>query len=202
MRQNKDKIRITVIESSPILLSGVVHTIKNALDCDVAFQQINKYQQAETILDFAPDIIIANPTLLGIEGIKLLKQTIEKNSAIGMHLVCLLTTQLDPKILSLFEGMITLYDEPKDIHQLIDRLSGYHERFISQDGLTEREKQIIRLVVKGKTNKEISKEMNISVYTVSTHRRNIAKKLQIHSATAMTIFAISNNLVSINEVKI
>ncbi|MEE3447874.1 MAG: LuxR C-terminal-related transcriptional regulator, partial [Bacteroidales bacterium] len=60
---------------------------------------------------------------------------------------------------------------------------------------------IVKLVVKGRSNKEISSDMNISVYTVSTHRRNIAKKLQIHSATAMTIYAISNNLVNINEVK-
>ena len=43
--------------------------------------------------------------------------------------------------------------------------------------------------------------MNISVYTVLTHRRNIARKLNIHSAIALAIYAISNKLVTVDEVK-
>lgn len=197
MRQKSEKLRITVIETSPILLSGLVSTIKHALDCDVVFQEFAENQDYDDLKRFAPDIIVVNPVFLGLQGVKELKKKIPPSS----HLVCLKTFVLDESLTNLFEAVITLYDKPDDIHHLIDRLSGYHERENLDSALTEREKEIVKLVVKGRSNKEISSDMNISVYTVSTHRRNIAKKLQIHSATAMTIYAISNNLVNINEVK-
>ena len=72
----------------------------------------------------------------------------------------------------------------------------------SQDNLSQREKEIIRCVVKGLSNKEIAEELFISIHTVITHRRNIARKLEIHSPTLLTVYAIVNKLVDISEVKI
>ena len=66
--------------------------------------------------------------------------------------------------------------------------------------LSEREKEIIRGVARGKVNKEIADELCISVHTVATHRRNISAKLDIHSSSGLTIFAIINHLVDINSV--
>ena len=51
------------------------------------------------------------------------------------------------------------------------------------------------------TNYEISEQLFISVHTVITHRRNITRKLQIHSAAGLTIYAIVNKLVELSEVK-
>lgn len=68
------------------------------------------------------------------------------------------------------------------------------------ESLTEREKDIIRLVAKGLANKMIADELCLSIHTVTTHRRNISAKLQIHSPAGLTIFAIMNNLININEV--
>ena len=67
--------------------------------------------------------------------------------------------------------------------------------------LSEREKEIIRGVAYGKVNKEIADELCISVHTVATHRRNICTKLGIHSSAGLTIFAIINHLVDLNDVK-
>ena len=72
----------------------------------------------------------------------------------------------------------------------------------SQDNLSQREKEIIRCVVMGLSNKEIAEELFISIHTVITHRRNIARKLEIHSPTLLTVYAIVNKLVDISEVKI
>ena len=71
-----------------------------------------------------------------------------------------------------------------------------------QDNLSQREKEIIRCVVKGLSNKEIAEELFISIHTVITHRRNIARKLEIHSPTLLTVYAIVNKLVDISEVKL
>ena len=68
--------------------------------------------------------------------------------------------------------------------------------------LSEREKEIIVQVVRGLSNKEIAEALFISVNTVMTHRRNIARKLQIRSAAGLTIYAIVNGLVNLEDVEL
>lgn len=68
--------------------------------------------------------------------------------------------------------------------------------------LSQREKDVIICVVKEMTNKAIADKLSISINTVTTHRRNIAKKLNIHSSAGLTIYAIMNKLVDIKEVKL
>jgi regulator of cell morphogenesis and NO signaling len=68
--------------------------------------------------------------------------------------------------------------------------------------LSDRERDVIIGVVQGMQNKEIADHLCISVNTVITHRRNIARKLQIHSAAGLTIYAIVNGLVDISSVKL
>ena len=68
--------------------------------------------------------------------------------------------------------------------------------------LGEREKEVIVALVQGMSNKQIADHLCISTNTVITHRRNIARKLQIHSAAGLTIYAIVNNLVVISMVKL
>ena len=72
----------------------------------------------------------------------------------------------------------------------------------SDEQLSDREKDVIIALVQGMSNKEIADHLFISVNTVITHRRNIARKLQIHSPAGLTIFAIVNNLVDISTVKL
>ena len=72
----------------------------------------------------------------------------------------------------------------------------------SDEQLSDREKDVIVALVQGMTNKEIADHLFISINTVITHRRNIARKLQIHSPAGLTIYAIVNNLVDISTVKL
>ncbi len=63
--------------------------------------------------------------------------------------------------------------------------------------LSEREKDVLTQVVNGLSNKEIADKLNISLHTVISHRKNIARKLNIHSTAGLTIYAIVNKLVEI-----
>ena len=72
----------------------------------------------------------------------------------------------------------------------------------NSDALSDREKDVIISLVQGMSNKEIADHLYISVNTVITHRRNIARKLQIHSPAGLTIYAIVNGLVDISSVKL
>ena len=65
----------------------------------------------------------------------------------------------------------------------------------SKESISEREKEIIVCLVQGLSNKEIASQLFISVNTVITHRRNIVRKLQIHSLAGLTIYAIANDLI-------
>ena len=67
--------------------------------------------------------------------------------------------------------------------------------------LSDREKDIIICVAKGMNNKEIADYLYLSVHTVTTHRRNISNKLQIHTTAGLIIYAIANKLVNIEEIQ-
>ncbi len=65
--------------------------------------------------------------------------------------------------------------------------------------LSEREKTIVRLISMGLTNKQIADQLYLSAHTVITHRKNISSKLGIKSVSGLTIYAIVNNIITIDE---
>ncbi|MDY4401808.1 MAG: LuxR C-terminal-related transcriptional regulator [Prevotella sp.] len=87
-----------------------------------------------------------------------------------------------------------------DVSAKISSMIGKNQE--GADALGEREKDVIVALVQGLSNKEIAEHLCISVNTVITHRRNIARKLQIHSPAGLTIYAIVNNLIDISAVKL
>lgn len=89
---------------------------------------------------------------------------------------------------------LTARDRLEDVREHSDNVS-------PADAMTAREKEIICCVAKGMANKEIADHLCLSVHTVTTHRRNISSKLQVHSAAGLTIFAIMHGLITMEEVK-
>ena len=92
----------------------------------------------------------------------------------------------------------------KKIHQdgITVKLSNMISRNMDNDALSEREKEVIVSLVQGMTNKEIADHLCISVNTVITHRKNIARKLQIHSPAGLTVYAIAKGLIDISSVNV
>lgn len=66
--------------------------------------------------------------------------------------------------------------------------------------LTAREKDIVRAIAAGMTNKEIADKLFLSIHTVTTHRRNISAKLNIHSASGLTIYGLMHDIITLDEV--
>ena len=103
-----------------------------------------------------------------------------------------------------YDDSVSLYDEPDVLKEKLNRLLNVDrdkEGETGQDVLSGREKEIVTCVVKGMTNKEIADTLFLSAHTVITHRRNIARKLQIHSPAGLTIYAIVNKLVELQDIK-
>jgi DNA-binding NarL/FixJ family response regulator len=77
--------------------------------------------------------------------------------------------------------------------------SGDRGREAGEPELSQRERTIVRLASMGYTNREIAEKLFLSSHTVTTHRRNISSKLGIKSLSALTVYAIVNNIISIEE---
>ena len=111
---------------------------------------------------------------------------------------------IDNNALKEYNESIAICDDIEMITTKINRLlhtEEEDEKDSEQETLSQREKEIITCVVKGMTNKAIADKLYLSIHTVITHRRNIARKLQIHSPAGLTIYAIVNKLVELSDIK-
>lgn len=85
------------------------------------------------------------------------------------------------------------------VANLMDGEEAPHDDEDSSDVLSNREKEILAAVAHGKTNKEIADDLFISINTVVTHRKNIARKTGINSIAGLTVYAILNHIVEISD---
>ena len=103
----------------------------------------------------------------------------------------------------LFVPMVRKLEKDLKSERIYNVISTFVNADDSNEGeaISAREKEVIVALVQGMSNKEIADHLFISVNTVATHRKNIARKLQIHSPAGLTIYAISNGLVDINTLR-
>lgn len=102
----------------------------------------------------------------------------------SIHAVVRGKTYLSPSICG---QLVNCYLEPHSAHGLTP----------SWDSLTLREREVIKLIAEGNTNKMIARMLSISVKTVEKHRGNLMKKLGLHTASKITAYAIEHRLVEL-----
>ena len=198
--KSHDVINIAVAEASMIIRTGLISVLRHLPDYNVETLEIASMEGLQLCMEsHKPDILIVNPMFDGWFNVEEIKRQYEAHDVKFMSLVC---TDVDANMLKDYDESINLFD---DVDSLSAKLSGLINVGDDEDGdpdaLSQREKEILGYVVKGMTNKEIAEKLYISVHTVITHRRNITRKLQVHSAAGLTIYAIVNKLVDISEVK-
>ena len=102
----------------------------------------------------------------------------------------------------IFKPAIKLLEKQRNTTDVSVKISNMINSTENTDTLSDREKDVVIGVVQGLTNKEIAEKLFIAPNTVITHRRNIARKLQIHSTAGLTIYAIVNQLIDISSVEL
>lgn len=153
----------------------------------------------QTVKSLRPDIVIVSCNVCSPPMIETVR-TIADLPKARFILYC--ETITDELLAERCEGHLSAEESDKEVIDLITSLLTADEREEVPGELTPRERDIIIGVVKGMTNKEIADELFISPNTVTTHRRNIVKKLDIHSASGLTVYAIMNKLVSLQDIEI
>ena len=196
----QDKILIAVAESSVIVRSGLVSVLKRLPDMEVEVVEVTSKDGIRHCMEMhTPQILIVNPQLEGWFDVDAFRQCYKQD----VKLVSLLCSMVDSSQLKGYDERVTLFDDMASLEKKITELLNIaDEEEPDQDALSQREKEIVGCIVRGMTNKEIAEKLFIAVHTVMTHRKNITRKLQIHSAAGLTIYAIVNKLVELSEVKV
>ncbi len=193
----KTLLKIAVAEPSLILRCGMVAVLRRLSTLHIEIIEIAELSQLQTTLSRrTPDVLIVNPSVLGFFPLQQIRKEVE-----GLKCIALQNTLADTATLKGYDEIVSVYDSADEIQRKIEKTCAPDNEQNLREPLTEREKEIIVGVVKGLTNKQMAEQLCLSTHTVITHRRNISQKLQIHSAAGLTIYAIVNKFVDINDVK-
>ncbi|MCM1532503.1 MAG: LuxR C-terminal-related transcriptional regulator [Bacteroides sp.] len=193
----KRALTFTVAEPSDIIREGLA-AVLHKINGEFRVLQLGDPGQLNHHLALEhPDVLIVNPSLLTGEG-----GVLRNGGHRDLMCVALLTGLRDMQNLQGFEHSVSVFDDFEQLREKLGKLEPSRQD-VSDSGktLSQREREIVSFVVKGYTNKQIADELCLSQHTVITHRRNIANKLQIHSSAGLTIYAIVNKLVTLEEVK-
>ncbi len=197
--KDNDSIKIAITDNSTIIRAGIASVLKRLSNHNFTINEIANLDALKIFIRLhTPDILIINPLILSNNNITL---SVKKEFP-TIKTIAILSSFIDQKTLADFDDTISIFDDTETINtKLEELLAEDDEETTDTEQLSLREKEIIACVVKGMTNKAIADKLSISIHTVITHRRNITKKLQIHSAAGLAIYAIVNKIVEIQDIK-
>lgn len=191
---------LAVAETSYIIRKGLVYALSQ-LPIVGKVIELKEMENINYQIDvLSPDAVLINPMLLGHSS----KQDIRQQLNLGKEvaIIALVYNMIDEQFYRFYDAVIRINDSETKIEEILSECLNKKKNGDSdQEELSDREKEILISVVKGMSNKEIADHHNISIHTVITHRRNMARKLKIHSISGLTIYAIINKLVDISDIK-
>lgn len=216
----EDKKRIVIIEDHTIVRQGLKSLLENYDDIEVVGMAEDGLKGIRCINEQKPDLVLLDLNMPKMEGISVISEVTGANPGIkilvltmhkdedyilnafktGAHGYCLKSSNQDELLLAIRTVLTGKKYVSPDISGKV--LEGYlSERMRIRekstfDTLTKREKEILKLVGEGYQNKEIADYLCISIKTVEKHRANIMDKLNLHTASALTAYAIKKGLVS------
>jgi DNA-binding NarL/FixJ family response regulator len=189
---------ILIIESSQIIASGL-QTVLSLIGENVVikkFSNISDIQHLSEKDDIA--LILINPAFVQSRHdiFKSLKKEMPKTKWGGI-----LYAYYDQQVLALFDCLIHINDQQEIIKEIIHKqlFTATDADQPAQQSLSEREIEVLRLLVTGNSNKEIGDKLFISTNTVITHRKNISQKTGIKTVSGLTIYAVVKNVISLQN---
>ena len=194
-------INIIVVETSPLLLEGVAGMLnKSAVRCQLSYAE--SLEEAELLYPkLKYQMIIVNPAFFYSKP-KLFNSLKVRFSHVKW--IGLVFGWHHPDILTMCDGLITAAVTPKTVETNLIKLfeeENDEEQNSLQEILTGREIDVLKLLATGLANKEIADKLNISVHTVITHRKNISQKTGIKTVSGLTIYAVTQKLISIDTLR-
>ena len=190
--------RVIICEASEIITNGLAEIIDNMAQFDVVLRIDSPERLSEKIVATDANMLIVNPSLLGYEGKDFLLKLSKEYPHVS--LVALVTSCLEHSSLAPYGGIIDIFDsKQKIVGKLNEWVNDNNPKKNDDVELSKRETDVLVAVAKGMMNKEIADQMNISIHTVISHRKNITRKTGIKSVSGLTVYALLNNLINEDE---
>ncbi|NIZ00357.1 response regulator transcription factor [Thalassospira lucentensis] len=206
-------MRVLLCDDHALVMDG----IRSRLECfehiDIIGEAGNGVEALSLARELQPDIVlmdISMPVMNGLEAAEKFRETMPDTK------VVILSMHENPEYLRTAQeagarGFILKDVSSNDMVRAIETIAHGGEAYSStfermssgessdNDGvpLTSRERTVLRLLAKGASNKHVARELDISVRTVETHRRNIKRKLDIDSSAGLVRYAIEKGLVTL-----
>jgi DNA-binding NarL/FixJ family response regulator len=216
----KNRKRIVIVEDHTILRQGVCALLNSHDDLEVVGEAEDGMEAIRCIERCNPDLVLLDISMPKMDGISVLKDVKKRHP--GTRILILSMYKNEEYVLEVFNsggdgyclksspweellmGIRAVLSGKQFISPDISEkvLTGYIEgqRTVKEksswDRITQREREVLKLVGEGYQNREIADYLYISVKTVEKHRANIMTKLDLHTASALTAYAIEKGLVS------
>lgn len=214
------KLKIFLVDDHIIIRKGLRTLIENQSDFEVVGEAGEGRTAVNLVVKLKPDIVLMDVSMPEMNGIEATRQIISilpgvKVIALSMHsdlnyVKSMLKAGAAGYLLKdcAFEELIlalnlVMHDQMYLSPKISDMIAkDYLRQVVHQDSsvrsiLTARECEVLQLLAEGKTTKEMSNSLNVSVKTVETHRQQIMSKLNIHSIAGLTKLAIREGLTSL-----
>ncbi len=212
------EIRIVIADDHELVRIGIVRLLESHPGCKVVAAVETGEAAIQAAREFAPDIAILDLKMPNGDGLAVTRVLSKEMPKVR---VMILTMHFDKNLVrEILEagarGYVTKSDAGRDLLKAIDMLmedklfftptiseillDGFLEKpqpMRPENLLTKRETEIVSLLARGKSNKEVATELNISLRTAETHRANIMNKLQLHSVQDLVRYAVKNKLIEL-----
>jgi NarL family two-component system response regulator LiaR len=212
------RIRILITDDHAVVREGLSSFISLELDMEIVAEASDGIEAVKKALLLEPDIILMDivmPQQTGIEALQQLKEAGSpakvivltsfaeyeqiylaiKAGAMGYLLKDSTPEQLVQAIRDVYQGQTSL--SPVIARMLIDEIKKESELPLSEDPLTDREVQVLKLVAQGHTNRDIAERLVVSEGTVGTHISNILEKLHLANRTQAALYALRRGMVDL-----
>jgi two-component system, NarL family, response regulator NreC len=214
------KLRLLLADDHTVVRAGLRALLENHPNLEVVDETENGRQAVELSASLMPDVVVMDVGMPILNGIEATKQIV--NQCPATRVVILSMHSDESYVMRALQagarGYLLKDSAAADLIRAIEAVSQGksffspkvsrilaedYVRVLKQKGavdtydlLTSREREILQLLAEGKSNKEVSADLNISLYTVETHRSHILQKLDLHNSAELVLYAVRKGIIS------
>jgi two-component system, NarL family, response regulator NreC len=213
------KLRVLIADDHGVVRKGLRLLLQQYPEIEVVGEAANGRDVVQQASQLTPNVILMDVAMPLLNGIEAAEQIRKANDQIG---VIMLTMHADEGYLlralnAGVRGYLLKESAEEDLLRAVRAVSQGkpffspaitqtlledYMRVLKQEGLsdsfellTTREKEVLQLLAEGKSNKEVAYILNVSLYTVESHRTNLMQKLNLHNTAEIVLYAVRKNLV-------
>lgn len=182
--------RVAIVEPAEVVGEGIAEMLRRSAEAEVVVL-------CKAISEVLPRLRVGDIDMLLI-SVSLTPQLDAFSELSGVTMVGIQSALADRDTLQRYASVVTLYTTAEELSNVIAEAANNasDNNYTDSHELSERERDVLVLVARGYTNKEIATELNISPHTVISHRKNIVHKTGIRSVAGLTVYAVLNKLIN------